>query len=197
MVDSLPLLVSVPGVLLVVTVDFMLCCTLAAAAVTSCMVEPDRWIVPHLAVRTHFECTRWTYRVTQPVQRTPLWPASFLPTADKISGSKSAEVHRVWEIYDDRLQFVARLDTLSLDESLDAGDVSRAWLVWSSAGEPALADACRFAGGPVPERGLIMGGGTARMRVVRLGGPEVRKARKNAADAHKVGEVFMFRDSFA
>ena len=36
--------------------DFMVGCTLAAAAVTSCMVEPERWIVPHLAVRTHFEC---------------------------------------------------------------------------------------------------------------------------------------------
>ena len=30
----------------------MVGCTLAAAAVTSCMVEPDRWTVPHLAVRT-------------------------------------------------------------------------------------------------------------------------------------------------
>ena len=53
-VDSLPLLVSVPGVLLAVNVgDFMVGCTFAAAAVTSCMVEPDRWIVPRLAVRTH------------------------------------------------------------------------------------------------------------------------------------------------
>ena len=66
---------------------------------------------------------------------------------------------------------------------LDAGDVSRAWLVWSSAAEAARADAGRLAGGPVPERGLIMGRGTARMRVVRLGGLNVRKARKNAANA--------------
>ena len=71
-VGSLPLLVSVLGVLLVVSVGiFMVGCTLAAAAVTSCMVERDRWIVPHLAVRTYFECTRWTCRVTQPVRRTP------------------------------------------------------------------------------------------------------------------------------
>ena len=69
---------------------------------------------------------------------------------------------------------MARLDALSLDEALDAGDVSRAWLVWSSAAETALAHACRFAGGPVPERSLIMGRGT-RMRVVRLGGPKVRE----------------------
>ena len=103
--------------------DFMVGCTLAAVAVTSCVVEPDRWIVPHLAVRTHFECTRWTCRVTQPVQRTPLWPASWLPAVDESRGSKSAEVQSVWEIYDDRLQFKARLDALSLDESLGAGDV--------------------------------------------------------------------------
>ena len=56
--------------------EFMVGCTLAAAAVASCAVVPDRWIVSHLAVRTHFECTRWTCRVTQPIQRTPLWPAS-------------------------------------------------------------------------------------------------------------------------
>ena len=111
------------------------------------------------------------------VQRTPLWPASWKPGVDKSRGSKSSEVQRVWEIYDDWLQFMARLDALSLDESLDAGDVSRAWLVWSSAAETALADAYRFAGGLV-------------------GGPEARKARRNAADAHE-GDVFMYRDSSA
>ena len=76
-----------------------------------------------------------------PVQRTPLWPASWLPALNKSSGSKSAEVQRGWENYDDWLQFMAKFDALSLDASLDAGDVSRAWLVWSSAAETALADA--------------------------------------------------------
>ena len=73
----------------------MLGCTLAAAAVTSCTVEPDKWIVPHLAVRTHFECTRWTCKVTQPDQRTPLWPASWLSAFDESRGSKSVECQRV------------------------------------------------------------------------------------------------------
>ena len=86
---------------------------------------------------------------------------------------------------------------LSSDESLDAGDVSRAWLVCSSAPETALADAYRFAGGPVPDRGLIMGRCTARMSVVRLGGAKVRKTRKNAAGAHEGGDVLMYRDSSA
>ena len=71
--------------------DFMVGCTLAAA----CTTEPDGWIVPHLAVRTNFECGRWTCRVTQLIQRAPLWPASWLPALDKSRGSKSAETQRV------------------------------------------------------------------------------------------------------
>ena len=35
-----------------------------------------------------------------------------------------------------------------MDESLDAGDVSRAWLVRSGAAEAALVDAYQFSGGP-------------------------------------------------
>ena len=75
------------------------------------------------------------------MQRTPLWPASWLPAVDKGRGSKSVEVQRVWEINDERLQFMSRQDALQLDESLDAGDVSCAWLVWSGAVGAALADA--------------------------------------------------------
>ena len=36
--------------------DFMVGCPLAAAAVLSCRVQSDRWITPHLAVRTLFDC---------------------------------------------------------------------------------------------------------------------------------------------
>ena len=57
--------------------DFMVVCPLAAAAVSSSRVELDRWIALHLAVRTHFDCVRWTCKVTQPVQRTPLWSVFF------------------------------------------------------------------------------------------------------------------------
>ena len=66
--------------------DFMVGGALAAAAWLSCTVQADRWIAPHLAVRTLFDCCRWTCRVTQPVQRTPLWPASWLPAIDKGRG---------------------------------------------------------------------------------------------------------------
>ena len=118
--------------------DFMVGCPLAVAAVHSCRVQTDRWVAPHLAVRTLFDCCRWTGRVTQPVQRTPLWPASWLPAIDERRGSKSVEVQTVWEVYDERLQFMSRPDALLLDESLRADDVSGAWLVWSSAAEAAL-----------------------------------------------------------
>ena len=112
--------------------DFIVGCPLAVAAVLSCRVLTGRW-------------ESW---VTQPVQRTPLWSASWLPAIDKSRGSKSVQVQRVWEIYDERLQFMSRQDASLLDESLDTDDVSLAWLVWSRAVEAALADAFRFSGGP-------------------------------------------------
>ena len=176
LVCNLSLLASGTGLLLVVAARIFI--------VLSCKVQADRWIAPHLAVRTLFDCCRWDCRVAQPFQRTPLWPASWLPAVDEGRGSKSVEVQRVWGVYDERLQFISRQDALHLDESLDAGDVSRAWLVWSGAAGAALADAYRFSGGPLPGRGLVLGKGRALFRVVRLGGRRVRKARGNVADAH-------------
>ena len=73
---------------------------------------------------------------------------------------------------------MSRDGALSLDDSLARRDVSSAWLVWSSAVEAALADAYRFAGGPVPDKGLVLGRGVFRTHFVRLGGPKVRKARE-------------------
>ena len=175
--------------------DFMVGCPLAVVAVLSCKVLNDRWIAPHLAVRTLFDCCRWTCSVTQVVQRTPLWPASWLPAVDKSRGSKSVEVRRVWDIYDERLQFMSHRDALLLDDSLADGDVSRTWAVWSGAVESALADACRFSGGPLPRRGLVLGRGRASFRVVKLGGHKIRKARGYAADAHDAADVFLYRDS--
>ena len=99
--------------------NFMVGCPLTVAAVLSCKVLNYRWIALHLAARTLFDCGRWTCSVTQVVQRTPLWPASWLPAVDKSRGSKSVEVRRVWDIYDERLQCM-------LDDSLADGDVSRA-----------------------------------------------------------------------
>ena len=117
--------------------DFMIGCPLAAAAVLTCIVQLDRWIAPHLAVGTLFDYDRWSCRVTKLVRFSPLWPASWLPAVDNSRGSKSVEVRRVWEIYDDRLQLMSRQDALLLGESLDAGDVSQARLVWSRPAETA------------------------------------------------------------
>ena len=116
----------------------MVGCPSAAAAVLSCHVQSERCIVPHHAVRTLFDCCRWVSRFTQPVLRTLLWPASWLP---------AVEVLRVWEAYDERLQFMSLQDAQCLSESLDANDVSSTWLVWSRAAEAALADAYRFSSG--------------------------------------------------
>ena len=74
-------------------------------------------------------------------------------------------------------------------------NVSRAWLASSGAAEAALADAYRFSGGPIPGRGLVLGRGSALFRVVTLGGPQVRKARGDVADAHDAADVFLYRDS--
>ena len=174
--------------------DFILGCPLAAAAVLSCAVQLDRWIALHLAVRALFDCGRWESRVTQSVRCIPLWLASWLLAVDK-SGSNSVEVQRVWEVYDERLPFMSRRDASLLDESLASKDVSSAWVVWSHAAESALADAFRFSGGPLPAKGLVLGHGRAVLRVVQLGGPRVRRARANVADALDASDVFLYLDS--
>ena len=99
-----------------------------------------------------------------------------MPIVDETRGSKSAEVRRVWEVYDERLQFMSRRDAFLLNQSLGLDDVSMAWTVWSRAAEAALADAYRFSGGPLPSKGLVLGRGTALFRWVQLGGPRVRCA---------------------
>ena len=108
-----------------------------------------------------------------------------MPAVLKGRSSKSVEIQRVWEVYDERLQFMSRQDALLLDEALGADDVSMAWVVWSRAAESALLDAYRFSGGSLPSRGLVLGRGSAMFRVVRLGGHPVRKARGNIADVLK------------
>ena len=174
--------------------DFVFGCPLAVAGILSCKVQPDRWIAPHLAVRALFDYGRWESWVTQPVHvplfglllgcllLTRLWVLSLL------------RVQRVWEVYDERLQFMSRRDASLLDESLGRDDVSLAWSVWSRAAESALADAFQFSGGPLPSRGLILGRGAALLRRVQLGGPWVRRARANAADALDAADIFLYRD---
>ena len=92
------------------------------------------------------------------------------------------KVQRVWEVYDDRLQFMPRQDALLL--ALRVDDASRA-PVWSGAAQTALADASQFASWEsCQDWGLVLGRGGALFRVVRLGGRKVRKPRSYVADAH-------------
>ena len=102
------LLVGVSGVLLGGTRrDFMVGCPLLAAAVLDCAVQPDRWIDPHLAVRAFFDYSRWSCFGYSACSFFLLcWSTSWLLAIDKSRGSKSVEVRRVWEVYDDRLQFM-------------------------------------------------------------------------------------------
>ena len=89
---------------------------------------------------------------------------------------------------------MSRRDASLLDESLGLDDVSMAWAVWSRAAESALADAFRFSGGPLLAKGLVLGRGSAVLRVVQLGGPRVRRARADVADALDAADVFLYRD---
>ena len=107
--------------------------------------------------------------MTQPRRFTPLWLASWVPSVDKSRSSKSAEVRRIWEIYDERLGWVSADDAFSVDGALASGDVSGAWIAWSTAAERALADAFCLAGGPVPERGFCLGRGLARFSKGSIG----------------------------
>ena len=42
---------------------------------------------------------------------------------------------------------------------------------------------------------MVLGRGSALLRVVRLGGHQVRKAWANVADALDAADVFLYRDS--
>ena len=137
--------------------DFQIGCPLCAAAVRSCSFLGDRWLQPHFAVQTWFDACRWTARVTQPFRFTPVWPASWIRAVDRSRTSRSAEVRRVWEVYDERLGVICARDVHSLDLALYSWDVSRAWLAWSSAAEGALVEAYCLAGGPIPDLGFPLG----------------------------------------
>ena len=107
---------------------------------------------------------------------------SWVSSVDRSRGSKSAEVRRIWDVYDERLTWVDAGDALSVDSANASGDVSGAWLAWSNAAEGALLSAFCLAGGPIPERGFCLGRGLARFNRVRLGGPKVRRIRARCSD---------------
>ena len=60
------------------------------------MVQDDRWIRTSLGCSCSLSVFSLGLWVSQLVQRSPLWLASWLPVLDKSRGSKSAEVQRAW-----------------------------------------------------------------------------------------------------
>ena len=61
-------------------------------------------------IPSSFQLERWAMTVSQPSQYTPLWPACRSAGLDKTRSSTPAEVRRVWELYDHRLQSMNGVD---------------------------------------------------------------------------------------
>ena len=97
-------------------------------------------------------------------------------------------------MFDERLRLIDAGDVIRLNEALQDGDVSQAWLVWSHAAENALVDANRLAGWSEPDRGFKLGRSAAPFSVVRLGGPKMRSARARCADPGDGAQVDQYRD---
>ena len=57
----------------------------------------------------------------------PVWPASCVSAVDKSRSSKSAEVRRIWGIYDERLNLARPGDLGNFEEALAVGDASGHW----------------------------------------------------------------------
>ena len=87
--------------------------------------------MPHYAVRASFSMSRWSARVCLPAMFSVLWPAAWVACSDKSRSSKSIEVRRVWEVYDESLSLVHPAFWEGVRSSLLAGDVSSAWRIWS------------------------------------------------------------------
>ena len=98
---------------------------------------------------------------------------------DKSGGSKSAEVRRIWEVYDESLLLVHPAIWEGVRSGLLAGDVSSAWSIWSFSAEVSLVRAFVDVGAPVPEAGFRLGRGAAQFRHVPIGGAVVGELRSD------------------
>ena len=174
--------------------DFILGCSHAVSALRWCSVLQERWILPHYAVRASFSVGRWSAKVCLPVRSSVLWPAAWVSCVDKSRGSKSVEVRRIWEVYDESLSFIPPAFWRGIRSSLLAGDVSYAWRIWSFFAEVSLVRAFVTSGGPVSESGFRLGRGAASFRYVSIGGPVVGKVRSDLGSADGQA-VHLFKDS--
>ena len=98
--------------------------------------------------------------------------------------SRSAEVRRIWEAYDEQLRHVPRVCI----------DYMTAWRIWSLSAEVSLVRTYLLAGGPAPTGGLKVGRGSAAFREVFLGGP-VSLCSRPATVRSDVGElVYLYKE---
>ena len=168
---------------------------LASAALAWCRVLQGRWILRHHAVRASFCLGRWSAKCCQPVRYSVVWPATWVSAVDKTRKSRSAEVRRIWEVYDECLQVVLPDFWEGIRSALLAGDVSLAWGVWSFAAETSLVRAFLVAGGTLPASGVRLGRRLARLKLVALGGPVVGKLRNDIAGSDDGQAVHLFKES--
>ena len=118
-----------------------------------------------------------------------------LPAIDKSRRSKSVEVQRVWEVYDDRLLVMSWqmlffwmspwMQVMSLRSGLPGLVLLRLRLL-TPIGSLVVLHLIKV---------WFFGGREARFRVVRLVGHKVRKVRGSDADAHDAAGIFLYRDS--
>ena len=113
---------------------------------------------------------------------------------DRSRASKSVEVRRIWEVYDESLLSVHPAFWEGVRSSLLAGDVSSAWSIWSFSAEVSLVRAFVGAGGHVPQAGFRLGRGAAQFRHVPVGGPVVGRLRSDLGSGDGQA-VHLFKDA--
>ena len=129
-----------------------------------------------------------------PARFSVLWPAAWVTCLDKSWSSKSVEVRRIWEMYDESLSFVHPAFWEGVRSSPLAGDVSSAWSISSFSTEVSLVRAFIDAGAPVPQAGVRLGRGAAQFRHVPVGGPVVGKLRSDLGSGDGQS-VHLFKDA--
>ena len=134
----------------------MIGCHLAAATLDWCEVLGDRWVFPHHAVRTSFRMGLWTTRACKLVRITPYGQLPGLLFWMSLGISRSTEVGRIWDVYDEFLQVVPLVFSDGIWSALGADDVSCAWRFRSFAAEVSLLSAFQLAGGPIGVSSVVV-----------------------------------------
>ena len=78
------------------------------------------------AVRASFSMGRWSARVCLSTWFSVLWPAAWVACSNRSRSSRSVDVRRIWEVYDESLSLVHPAFWEGIRSSLLAGDVSSA-----------------------------------------------------------------------